>query len=146
MSIRKIVGETPKHEQLTALGFYKVSQSGGTFVTAHYWNPETFEEASFVARDYDYDGSRDNDSIYYAPVDEKVLRDFQHYNGMILEGDTVVVIKGRKIPLMTQHVVHHKRDVYDRYGRVMAVYLVFTDGLQTNENNCMRVFDVEHAG
>ena len=35
-------------------GFYKVCQSGGTYVTATFFNPCTLEEYTQCVRDYDY--------------------------------------------------------------------------------------------
>ena len=55
--------------------FYKVAQSGGSFVVAILFDPETKETKDVVARDYDYaDCSRDNDEVYYMPINEEAKK------------------------------------------------------------------------
>ena len=132
------------NETLNAAGFYKVSETCGSLVIATYYNPETDEEDGIVARDYDYDRSVDNDSVYNAVINENVKKVWLHSNGAILEGDKVMVIKGRKVPKGTVHTVKAKKDVYDRYGRWQCEYLIFDDGLATNEANCIRVLETEN--
>ena len=52
-------------------GFFKVAENGGTYVTGVFYNPTTGEVKHELLRDYDYaDGSRDNDELYYMPIDE----------------------------------------------------------------------------
>ena len=54
-------------------GFFKVNQSGGSYVTAEFYNPTTGETRSECVRDYDYgDCSRDNDELYNMPIDKEV--------------------------------------------------------------------------
>lgn len=140
IDLTALYGYDVTNETLNANGFYKVSESGGTFVTVVYFNPETNEDDSLVARDYDYaDKSRDNDSIYYAPINEELRREWKHRNGAILDGDKVEIVKGRKLPKGTIHTVAGRRPILDRYGRRVCEYLVFTDGLQTNIANCKRI-------
>ena len=99
-------------------GFFKVKQSGGSYVVAVFYNPYTGETRSECVRDYDYgDCSRDNDELYLA-------------------GDTVEVFKGRKVPKGTIATVKSIRPYYDRYGRWVADYAYFTDGQRTNIENC----------
>ena len=118
-------------------GFYKVSQHGGSYVVAIFFNPETKEEYSKCVRDYDYaDCSRDDDELYYMDIDEEVANAWQHHNGEILVSDTVRVVKGRKVPLGTVAKVTAKRPYYDRYNRWVADYLYFDNGMKTNVKNC----------
>jgi len=80
-------------------GFFKVDQSGGSYVTAEFYNPTTGETRSECVRDYDYgDCSRDNDELYNMPIDKEVRTLWLHSRGQILAGDTVEVVKGRKVP------------------------------------------------
>ena len=80
-------------------GFFKVKQSGGSYVVAVFYNPYTGETRSECVRDYDYgDCSRDNDELYNMPIDEEVRSLWLHSQGQILAGDTVEVFKGRKVP------------------------------------------------
>lgn len=126
-------------------GFYKVAQSGGTFITATFYNPETDEEITTCVRDYDYmDRSRDNDDLYDMPIlDEEnpVFRKYAHKHGRFLKGDTVFVFKGRKVPIGYSGKVARVKEIRDRYRRWVADYIVFEDGQQTNVNNCILVME-----
>ena len=124
---------------------YKISHNSGcTLVTGHFYNPITGEDKLFTLRDYDYsDCSRDNDALYYMPVDKEVLRLYQHRHGMILEGDRAMVTKGRKIEHGFVGTVTKIYDWRDCYGRVQATYVVFEDGRKTNINNCVLVWEFE---
>lgn len=121
-------------------GFKKVAEQGGTYITATFYNPETGETKSQCVRDYDYaDGSRDNDELYYMPIDEDARKQWLHSRGIILEGDTIEVVKGRKVKVGTVSVVVKTREIKDRYGRWVADYVVLENGEQTNVANCRLV-------
>lgn len=124
-------------------GFYKVGHSGASFITNLFWNPATGETVSKCVRDYDYsDCSRDIDDLYYMEIDEEAKRNYQHSLGVILEGDTVMVVKGRKVPVGSVKQVRKIYPFKDKFGRWVADYLYFTDGTKTNVNNCILVVDV----
>jgi len=117
--------------------FYKVSHEGGTFVTATFYNPVTNEVNSCCVRDYDYaDGSHDNDELYYMEINEEARRAFLHSRGIILEGDTVRVVKGRTIEHGFIGTVRKICDFNDRYGRWVATYAYFVEGGKINVANC----------
>ena len=117
--------------------FYKVNQSGGSYVVALFVNPVTWESYTVCARDYDYsDCSRDNDEVYYMPIDEEVAEAWRKHLNIVAAGDTVKVVKGRKVPLGTVAKVTRVYDYKDRYGRVVATYAVFEDGQKTSVYNC----------
>lgn len=119
-------------------GFKKVAQSGGSYVVATFYNVLTGETKTACVRDYDYsDCSRDNDELYNMPIDEEVRRLWLHSQGHILEGDTVEVVKGRKVKIGTVGKVTGKRDIKDRYGRLVAVYVILDTGESTNVANCI---------
>ena len=121
-------------------GFFKIGQSLTGYVVAYFYNPITKEHRSKCVRDWDYaDCSRDIDELYYMPVNEDVRRQYNRDNGVISIGDTVKVVKGRKIPKGTVAIVEEIKPWYDCYGRRQATYLYFTDGTRTNENNCVLV-------
>lgn len=121
-------------------GFFKVKQEGGTFILATFFNPATGEEFSECVRDYDYsDCSRDNDDLYYMPIDENANRQWQHFHGVILEGDTIQVVKGRKVPINTIATVRKKYPYYDKYGRFCTMYLYLDNGMKTNIDNCILI-------
>ena len=83
-------------------GFYKVAQDGSCYISATFYNPSTKEIISCCVRDYEYsDGSRDNDDLYYMEINEEVKRKWLHDKGIILAGDVIQVIKGRKVPIGT---------------------------------------------
>ena len=119
-------------------GFYKVAQTGGSYVVATLYNPTTDVVESVTVRDYDYaDGSRDNDEVYDEPINDAVRRVYLHKLGQILVGDTVEVVKGRKVKVGTVATVAKVAPVTDRFGRWVADYLYFTDGQRTNVENCV---------
>lgn len=117
--------------------FYKVNQSGGTYIVALFVNPITWEHYTQCVRDYDYsDCSRDNDELYYMPIDEEVANAWRKHIGIVGAGDVVRVVKGRKIPIGTIAKVERVFDYKDRYGRVVNTYAVFEDGSKTSVYNC----------
>ncbi len=117
--------------------FYKVSHTGGTYVTGMFYTPITKEEKNEVLRDYDYsDCSRDNDELYYMDINEEVRAEWLHNRGVILVGDNAKVIKGRTIEHGFVGTVKAIHDFKDRYGRWIATYLYFTDGRKINKDNC----------
>lgn len=119
-------------------GFFKVAESGGSYVVDTFYNPDTKEVYTECVRDYDYnDCSRDKDELYHMAIDEDARRAWLHDSGVILKGDTVKVVKGRKIPVGTVAEVVNIYDWRDRYGRVQTTYAVFADGRETNINNCV---------
>ena len=126
--------------EFTANGYFKVAETSGCYCTAIFFNPTTKDYKSICTRDYDYsDCSRDNDELYYAPINEDIRKEYLHFCGCILVGDTVEVFKGRKVPVGTIGTVVKKFDYKDNYGRVQATYVVFADGQKTNIANCRLV-------
>lgn len=121
-------------------GWRKVSEKGGSYVVALLYNVVTGESASLCVRDYDYqDCSRDCDFWYYAPIDKAAYEAYCRKNAIIYPGASVMVIKGRKIPLGTLARVERIKPITDRHGRCVADYAVFSDGRSTNINNCIMV-------
>ena len=117
--------------------FYKVRQTGGTYVVAYFFNPVTKEAFSECVRDYDYsDGSRDNDELYDMPINEEAAHLWRRHNGVISVGDTVEVVKGRKVPVGTVGTVVSMFDYRDRYGRTVTRYAVLDNGQKTSVSNC----------
>lgn len=126
--------------EMDLTGYKKVAENGGTFVTATFFNPETGDVVTGCVRDYDYaDGSRDIDELYHMGIDEEARRAWLHTKGIILAGDTIEVIKGRKVKVGTVAVVTKTREIKDRYGRWVADYVVLDNGEQTNIDNCRLV-------
>ena len=120
-------------------GWRKIGQHGGSFVVAKLFNILTGDEDSVVVRDYDYsDCSRDNDYWYDMPVDKDAQQMYNRKHFIITEGDTVMVIKGRKLPHGHVGIVTKIREIR-RYGRWVANYVCFSDGKQTNIENVILV-------
>ena len=120
--------------------FYKIRQDGGSFVTATLFNPVTGETKTVVVRDYDYNDCRnDNDEVYYMPINEEALAVCIHNAGGIVVGDTVEVVKGRKLPIGMTATVKSFRTIYDKYHRFVASYVVLDNGMSTNEANVKRI-------
>lgn len=118
--------------------FKKIMQTGGTYVVATFYDPETKETMTKCVRDYDYsDCSRDDDELYYMPIDDEALRMYRHDNGIISIGDTVKVVKGRTIEHGFIGKVTNIRPCTDKYGRWLADYVYFDDGRKININNCV---------
>lgn len=116
--------------------FYKVGQAGGTFVVAYFFNPVTKETDSCCVRDYDYnDCSRDNDELYYMPINKEAAEMYRKFLGIVGAGDIVRVVKGRKVPIGTIAKVARTFDYKDKYGRVITTYAVFEDGRKTSVDN-----------
>lgn len=122
--------------------FYKVNETGGTYVVALLYNPVTHETKTECVRDYDYaDCRNDNDELYYAPIHEEASEHYRKYLnslylGNLKAGDVVEVVKGRKIPHGTIAKVRRVYDWRDCYGRVKNTYAEFEDGRRTSEWNC----------
>ena len=118
-------------------GFYKVRQEGGSYVTATLFNPVTGEEKLMCVRDYDYaDCSRDNDEVYNMPIDEAARRAWMHKHGDILVGDTVKVVKGRKVKIGTIAKIIDIKPVRNSYGQTVAMYAYLDTGERTSILNC----------
>lgn len=117
-------------------GYGKVNQEGGCFILAGFYNPTTKDYQSMVVRDYDYfDKSHDNDDLYYMDIDEDIRRIWMHDNGHILEGDLVVVTKGRGVRIGTVAYVKAIKPYYDKYHRVQAHFVYLSNGERTYLSN-----------
>lgn len=125
-------------EEITEAGFSKVSDgNGGSLVVNVFFNPKTLEELRITVRDYDYTPDmKDNDALYYMPVNETMARVWKHIHGHILENDVIKVVKGRKVKVGTIATIVKFRDVYDSYHRWVATYAVLDNGQSTNIGNC----------
>ena len=119
--------------------YKKVAQAGSSFITDTFYNTETGQEFVICVRDYDYNGERDIDVLYYMPIDKEAYRAWQHKHGKIVEGDVVEVVKGRKVPVGTISRVKKIRSVRDKYGRWVADYADLENGQSTNVENCQRI-------
>lgn len=71
----------------------------------------------------------------YATQDE--LRLFINRRGAVVEGDTVIIFKGRKMVGETKTIDEFfQYNVEGTYGHVYVNYAVFTDGTKCNLQNC----------
>lgn len=123
-------------------GFYKVAENNGGVCVCTFFNPDTMEHFSKIVWDIDNDRLLDDEEIQvlrFLPINETVKKIYMHHKDIILEGDTVEVFKGRKIPIGYTGIVKSIKPFYDRYGRWQADYIYFADGQKTNYNNCKLV-------
>lgn len=124
-------------------GFYKVKESGGTYVVGTFYNPTTNEEFSVCTRDYDYeDGRRDIDELYYLRINEEAKVAWKHAYGAVTYGDLVIIVKGRKMVGMTKEIAdmyvfipEHCRSWKNKMAYAKK-YLVFVDGTKVASENC----------
>ena len=121
-------------------GWRKVSESGGSYVTAKLFNVNTGEDVTICVRDYDYsDGSRDDDYWYNMSVDDDARVAYCVKHGIIDKGVRAMVVKGRKIAHGYTGRVVKMRKIYDCYDRWVTTYAVFSDGKSTDVKNCVLV-------
>ena len=124
-------------DALRAANFYKVAEDCGIFCTNTFFNPETKEVKTICVRDYDYnDKSRDNDELYFMPIDEAARKLFLHHRGVICPGDLIQIIKGRKYKPGTTGKVKDIKPYYDKYHRFICNYLYLETGEKVSADNC----------
>lgn len=102
---------------------------------AFFYNPTTRKHVSMIVTDAD-DPRRDNWELYRMPINTEFERLWNIHNGIIFEGATVEVFKGRKVPVGTIAVVEKIKPWYDRYGRWQCNYAYLSNGMRTNTSNC----------
>ena len=135
-----------RDEIKTDSNWRKISQEGGSYITARFFNIETLEEAGFTVRDYDYaDCRNDDDDLYYMTIDFEAIKKYKRSRGIIQEGDRVMIVKGRKFPAGTVKTVRKIYPFKDRYGRWIADYAYFTDGTKCNIENCILIMETGAA-
>lgn len=122
-------------------GYGKIGMSHScSFTRAFFYNPTTKDYVSMTVSDLD-DPRRDNWELFHMSIDTEILRQFNIDNGIIFEGATVEVFKGRKVPIGTIAVVEKFSEWYDRYGRSQCTYAHLSNGMKTNVNNCRLVME-----
>lgn len=119
-------------------GYRKIAQDHGSVAVATFYNPDTEDSFTLIVDDVDDDRKFDPE-LYHMPVDENARKIWRRKRGIISIGDTVEVYRGRKVPRGTIAVVVREYDYRDCYGRIVAHYLVFDNGMKTNVNNCRLV-------
>lgn len=121
-------------------GFYKVSEDNGGVCVCGFYNPETEEYFSKITWDIDrpyINNDEEVEILRYMQINKEIRWLYLHRKGIIQVGDTIKVIKGRKLPIGKIAVVKEIKPYKDRYGRTQAMYLYFTDGTRTNMDNCI---------
>lgn len=128
---------------LASDGWRKISEDGSSLITSILFNILTGESVSVVTRDYDREWCNDAEASdwYDVAIDHDARRAYCRKNMIITDGSRVLVVKGRKIEPGYAGVVDRIRKVRDRYGRWVANYVVFTDGKETNIDNCILIAD-----
>lgn len=74
-------------------------------------------------------------------ANEQEKKDFARRLGYVFEGDTVEIVKGRKLPIGEHKIVKntYRYDVPNTYGHCYTDYFVFTDGTKTNVENVKQI-------
>ncbi len=116
--------------------FYKVDEKGTTYIVATFFNPVTGEEESGCVKDLD-NPQNDIEELYSISINEEVRKIWLHKKGTILIGDTIKVIKGRKVPIGTIAKVVDIFKYYDKYGRWLTTYAVLDNGAKIDIFNCI---------
>lgn len=137
-------------QYMTKDGFFKIKTDNTCrYSTIHetFYNPVINEiREQFVHGLDDYELNRMYEGLYNMPYCtdlqviayyEKEDRKIKHKNGVLLNGDTVKIIKGRKIPVGTLKTFKEIQVWKDKYGRNQTYYAIFTDGTKTNIDNCI---------
>lgn len=130
----------------------------GTITYGFFYNPDTKNAVVYWETDWDREGLEGFDnplvsSIYGGDYPLDVYEDYRvqckialdkenekrrqrrFELGIIEIGDTVQVVKGRKVPIGTIGIVKEFSKFYDKYGRWVSTYAIFTDGTKTNRRN-----------
>ena len=124
-------------DALRAANYYKVAESGGTLISNIFFNPVTKDIKHVIVRDYDYDDKRrDNDALYFMPIDEAARKLYLHSLGIIQAGDNIQIIKGRKYKHGTSGKVKTVKPFYDKYNRFICNYLYLESGEKVSADNC----------
>lgn len=146
----------------------------GTVTYGFFYNPNTKETACIWETDWDREGLDDFtnevvNSIYGGDFPIEVLEDYnkqceialQNENlkrrkirweqGICSIGDTVEIVKGRKLPIGEIKVIKEITPWRDQYGRTQNWYAVFTDNTRTSISNCKLISQapidiLEHVG
>lgn len=133
---------------MTSDGFFKMEPNTNSYSlsTAIFYNPNTDIVQSRIVMDSDDDRNYElYKEIYNMPYckDEQVIayyekaqRKLKHKIGMFMVGDLVKIVKGRKLPIGDIKQIKSFYDWQDRFGRVQARYVIFTDDTKTNKENC----------
>ena len=125
-------------------GFYKVNENGYSLTEATFYNPDTGESFSKIVWDMDDDRVCWEAGEYRdLSINNKVARLWKRHNGVIQDGDKVMVVSGRKVPIGTVSYVREIKPIHDRYGRWVADYVYMENGMRTNIKNVVLVIETE---
>lgn len=119
-------------------GFYKVDETKGGVKSATFFNPYTGEHFSHIVSDVDDDRVTDdlfNSELAEMPKNQEASWLWKRSNGIVQEGDTIRVTKGRTISHGTEAKVKSVRPFRDKYGRHVADYAYLDNGEKINVNN-----------
>lgn len=119
-------------------GFYKVENGKGGVRSDQFFNPYTGEHFSHIVSDYDDDRVADdlfNSELRKMEVNKDASWLWKRSNGIVQEGDTIRVLKGRTLEHGLEAKVESVRPFRDRYGRHIADYAYLDNGQKINVDN-----------
>lgn len=124
------------HNDLT--NFYIVRTRGYSITIVTAFNPVTMEEFEQMVYDYDdpwYEMTYDEVASLPRATDE-VMKLYNHFKGIIQEGDLVKIVKGRKFVGELKRVTKKFEFKVPHTKNITVDYLVFEDGSKVTEFNC----------
>lgn len=127
-------------------GFYKVEKGSGGVRSDTFFNPYTGEYFSHIVSDYDDDRVTDdlfNSELRHMSVNEEASWLWKRSCGVVQEGDTIRVLKGRTLEHGLEAKVKSVRKLHDKYGRYVADYAYLDNGQKINVANVGIVEDGE---
>ena len=125
--------------------YSKIKEGSGSLSTHYFYNAKTKHLLHIITDDKEY-GYREGltsqeftweelDLIEKTPINKEALKIYNFDNNIIMEGQLVEVVKGRKMPIGYKGIIKKIYPYKDRYGRVQIYTAYFEDGQKTNIDN-----------
>lgn len=118
--------------------WYKIEQFGSTTVVAIFFNVVTKEERLLIVKDIFSDNERLK-KYYEMPISEEAVIEWKHSKGVLLQGDVVEVVRGRKVPKGIRCTITDTYPIYNKYDKQIGTYVVLDNYWHTNIKNVQLV-------
>ena len=114
-------------------GYFKVEEQRATngMIIATMFNPITLDTYCGIARDV---FGEVDDELINEPLDNDAWRMWRHSKGEIVEGDKVVIVKGRLLPKGTESYVEGVEPIY-KNSKIVDYKIYLTNGSHTYKKN-----------